>query len=283
MPVWEDPVLRAWDQARAESERSCPKAADIVVTAVSGSTLLSAPAAQHLLHERCERCEARLASAWRHTPPLPHVLTEALQWPTGGALRSALDAHIASCSHAACELFAAQAAAAGAAAAAERPAADASSAAVIDVVRAYLKRRTPALALAAASAVSSAGGIGLTPLAHRSATVAHEIALASTDAAAGIRAYAFVEDACLAVELHAVPAAWHGRTIYVALLGPAPGVAKLGRAVRGSGSTASDVVRVILEPAAPRREAPQVDCLIVAVDGISSPALVSALSGESLA
>ena len=103
--MFDDPVLDAIRRVEEQAEADCPMRTAVMAAALTGRAP-SAADTRHLLEEPCESCEAILLATWARTAPRPHVLERAATWPAGGALRRALDAHVASCRHAACQAFA---------------------------------------------------------------------------------------------------------------------------------------------------------------------------------
>lgn len=105
MSTFHDPVLDALRRLDAEARNACPTRASVTAAALVGRA--PRPADQrHLLHQACEACEAVLLATWARTPPRQELLDEAMAWPAEGALRRALEAHVATCEHPACEAFA---------------------------------------------------------------------------------------------------------------------------------------------------------------------------------
>jgi len=105
MTNFDDPVLDALSKIAERSHSACPARTATVTAALVGYAPRSEDN-RHLLNEPCEACEAVLLATWARTPPRESVLDLAAGWPVSGAMRRALDAHVATCGDAACQAFA---------------------------------------------------------------------------------------------------------------------------------------------------------------------------------
>ncbi len=88
-----DPIFDAWVRVRDERS-SCPGKADVTLAALNGPEALPPGKAEHLLHSRCGRCEAILSRTWKRRPPRSDLIAAAEDWPTGGAMKVALEADL---------------------------------------------------------------------------------------------------------------------------------------------------------------------------------------------
>lgn len=96
-----DPVLVAWQRARALDPEVCPDAPAIGLVARHGPDTLSA-GRNHLLTRRCPACEARLLAAWTLFDPPEAVIAAAAEASPESAFGATVRSHLASCASPEC-------------------------------------------------------------------------------------------------------------------------------------------------------------------------------------